>query len=160
MPEMLRPTCALLPLLFIVACKEPAAKDAAPRSASSSSVTVTTASVTTATAPAKDTACAALEWDKEGMDAKPASFTGKVDSGEGSNATGKMEKFETLVLDKPACGPDKAAVSEVQLYTNEKSIDLKKMIGKTVTIEGAPFASHTAHHHRPIVVEVKKLTAK
>lgn len=93
------------------------------------------------------------------MNAKAASFTGKIDNAEGSDANGKMEKFQTLTLAKPACGPDQGPVPELQLYTNEKSIDLKKMVGKTVTIDGEPFASHTAHHHRPIVVAVKKLTA-
>jgi hypothetical protein len=86
-------------------------------------------------------------------------FEGKVSTGEGTNGRGDNEKFQTLVLDKPACGPDKASVDEVQLYTNDKTIDLEKMVGKTVTLDGEPFASHTAHHHRPIVVEVKKLTA-
>lgn len=92
--------------------------------------------------------------EREDIDVK-----GKIDSGEGSDANGKMEKFQTLTLEKPACGPDKASVADVQLYTNDKTIDLKKMVGKTVTVDGEPFASHTAHHHRPIVVEVKKLTA-
>jgi hypothetical protein len=179
---MLRTTFALvLPLFVFTACKEPAAKDAPTASASASAATVTTASVPAAkataapsaapvvsanagssaapVASAKAGACAALEWDKDGMNAKATSFKGKVDKGEGSNARGDMEKFETLHLDKPACGPDKAPVEEVQLYTNDKTIDLKKMVGRTVTIEGEPFSSHTAHHHRPIVVEVKKLTA-
>lgn len=93
------------------------------------------------------------------MGAKATSFKGKIDNGEGENGRAEMEKFQTLVLDEPVCGPDKAPVTEIQLYTNEKSIDLKKMVGKTVTIDGEPFSAHTAHHHRPIVVEVKKLTA-
>lgn len=160
---MLRLTPLLATLVVLAACKDAPTKDSSP------SVTVTTASVTTASAApktsasapviaAKGNACAALEWDKDGMNAKASTFKGKVDDGEGSDANGKMEKFQTLTLEKPACGPDKAPVPELQLYTNAKSIDLKKLVGKTVTIEGEPFASHTAHHHRPIVVEVKKLT--
>jgi hypothetical protein len=94
------------------------------------------------------------------MNAKASSFAGTIGNGEGTNANGGTEKFQTLVLDKPACGPDKASVAELQLYTNDKSIVLGKLVGKKVTIEGEPFASHTAHHHRPIVVEVKKLTPR
>jgi hypothetical protein len=178
---MLRTTYAFLPLFFVVACKEPATKEAPAPSATVSAASVTTASVPVAKAAAAPSAvptvsasavpvasaakaggagaCAALEWDKDGMNAKATSFKGKVDNGEGTNGRGDTEKFQTLVLDKPACGPDKAAVQEVQLYTNDKAIDLKKMVGKNVSIEGEPFSSHTAHHHRPIVVEVKKLTA-
>lgn len=151
-------------MLFLFACNHTSAKpdptssvtasaaaSAAPRP---SAVAATSAS----TKPAGD-ACAALEWDKDGMNAKATTFKGKIGNGEGTNGRAETEKFQTLVLDKPACGPDKAPVDEVQLYTNDKTIDLKKMAGKSVTIDGEPFASHTAHHHRPIVVEVKKLTA-
>lgn len=124
------------------------------------SATPSAASSVPANAKGGAAACAALEWDKEGDTAKATSFKGKIGNGEGSNATGTMEKFQTIILDKPVCAADKSAVSEIQLYTNEKSIDLKKMVGKNVTIEGEPFTSHTAHHHTPIVVEVKKLTAQ
>jgi hypothetical protein len=103
--------------------------------------------------------CAALEWDKDRMNAKATTFKGKIANGEGQNGRAETEKFQTLVFEKPACGPDKSPVDEAQLYTNDKTIDLKKMVGKSVTIEGEPFSAHTAHHHRPIVVEVKKLTA-
>lgn len=91
---------------------------------------------------------------------KPATFTGKIGNGDGQNGRAETEKFQTLILDKPACGADKTPVAEIQLYTSDKSIDLKKMVGKSVTIEGSPFEAMTAHHHRPIVMEVKKLTAK
>jgi hypothetical protein len=170
---MLRKAFVLLPLTLLFACKEPASKEAptAPPITASATTAPSAVATTTATASASASAapatkagattagCAALEWDKDGMNAKAATFKGKVSNGEGSDANAKMEKFQTLVLEKPACGPDKAAVEEVQLYTNDKTIDLKKAVGKTVTIDGEPFASHTAHHHRPIVVEVKKLTA-
>jgi hypothetical protein len=106
-------------------------------------------------------ACAALKWDKDKMNVDgTVTFEGKVDKGEGSNATNVMEKFQTLVLDKPACGNEGTPVTEVQLYTNDKGIALDKMVGKHVSIDGEAFAEQTAHHHRPIVVEVKKLTVK
>jgi len=106
-------------------------------------------------------ACAALKWDKDKMNVDgTVTFDGKIDKGEGSNATGVMEKFQTLVLDKPACGNEGTPVPEVQLYTNDKGIALDKMVGKHVSIDGEAFAEQTAHHHRPIVVEVKKLTVK
>ena len=88
---------------------------------------------------------------------KPANFRGKIGSGEGQNGRAETEKFQTLILEKPACGADKAPVPEIQLYTSDKSIDLKKLVGKSVIIEGSPFEAHTAHHHRPIVMEVKSL---
>ena len=93
------------------------------------------------------------------MNARATSFKGTIASGEGTNATGVTEKFQTLKLDRPACGSDNSPVGELQLYTNDTKISLAKMLGRKVTIEGEPFAAHTAHHHRPIVVEVKKLTA-
>ena len=110
-------------------------------------------------AAAKTGPCAALEWDKDGSIAKGTIFKGKIGNGEGQNGRAETERFQTLVLDKAVCGFDKAPVDEIQLYTSDKTIDLKKMVGKSVSIEGEPFSAHTAHHHRPIVLEVKKLTA-
>ena len=89
-----------------------------------------------------------------------ASFVGTVGKGQDVNATNVVERFETLALDAPACGNDAQPVAEVQLYTNDESIALAKSVGQHVAIEGAAFAEQTAHHHRPIVVEVKKLTVK
>jgi len=106
-------------------------------------------------------ACTPLKWNKDSVDVDgTVSFEGTVGKGEGVNATNVTEKFPTLALDKPACGVDGKPVAEVQLYTNDKSIALDKLVGKRVAIEGSAFAEHTAHHHRPIVVEVKKLAAK
>jgi hypothetical protein len=93
------------------------------------------------------------------MNAQPTSFSGTIGSGESMELTNGRQKFHTLKLDKPACGPDNSPVGELQLYTLDRNIDLAKSLGKKVTLEGEPFAAHTAHHHRPIVLEVKKLTA-
>lgn len=76
------------------------------------------------------------------------------------NARNVTEKFETLVLTEPVCGPTGEPVSEVQLFALDKTIDLAKAVGKTVTIDGEPMAAHTAHHHRPVLIDVKKLTVK
>ncbi len=121
--------------------------------------TVRPAPVASASASVAKMACTPLAWDKDRTSAKPTTLTGTIGNGEGTNGTGATEKFQTLVLEKPACGPDEAPVAELQLYTNDKSIELAKVVGKKVTIDGELFAAQTAHHHRPIVVQVKKLTA-
>lgn len=174
---MRRAAYCYLPFVFSFACNQPSAKPEPPPStttaaASASAPAATVAPTASASAPAPVAsaaasgsaraggACAALEWDKDGLNAKATTFNGKIGNGEGQNGRAETERFQTLVLAKPACGPDGAPVDEVQLYTNDKTIDLKKMVGKTVTLEGEPFSSHTAHHHRPIVFEVKKLSAK
>jgi hypothetical protein len=126
---------------------------------SAGATAVASASAAPTGSAAKAGACAALEWDKDRMGAKATTFKGKIGNGEGENGRAETEKFQTLVFEKPMCGPDHSPVDEAQLYTSDKTIDLKKMVGKSVTIEGEPFSAHTAHHHRPIVVEVKKLTA-
>jgi hypothetical protein len=94
------------------------------------------------------------------MSAGATSFKGTIASGEDVNGSGAMEKFQTLKLERPACGPDKSPVDELQIYASDTKIHLAPMVGKKVTIDGEPFAAHTAHHHRPIVVDVKRLNAE
>jgi hypothetical protein len=90
------------------------------------------------------------------MDAAAASFEGKL----WSYRDDRDGTVFILTLSNPACGPDGKPVDELHVVANDKTISLANFDRKKVTIEGAPFAEHTAHHHRPIVVEVKKASAQ
>jgi Domain of unknown function (DUF4431) len=73
-----------------------------------------------------------------------------------------MEKPFVVVLDEPAClptsHPDKKT-SEIQVYSGDKKLHdrIKSLVGKTVVVTGEGFTAQTAHHHRPIVVDVKTI---
>ncbi|HVH42328.1 MAG TPA: DUF4431 domain-containing protein [Labilithrix sp.] len=168
--EPMRLQAVTIALLLLIGCSKTApstSQDAGSAPAASLSTAakpppLVSASATVATkdappgvgAPGK---CTALKWD--GLNAGDASFEGTLSEGEASNATGKMEHFYLLSVPKPVCGPDGAAVTELHVYSFEKGVDLKSFVKKRVRIEGSPFAEHTAHHHRPIVVDVKKVAA-
>src|SRR5262245_13139007 len=77
-----------------------------------------------------------------------------------------------LTLDAPACavGDDFLNASEsfdcIQLLPNDARPDpalsrtLQRLVGKRVSVEGASaFGAHTGHHHAPLLVSVKNITA-
>jgi hypothetical protein len=41
---------------------------------------------------------------------------------------------------------------------NEGMLTLRRLVGRKVTVSGEGFASHTRHHHRPLVLIVKKIS--
>ena len=77
-----------------------------------------------------------------------------------------------LTLDAPACavGDDFLNASEsfdrIQLLPNDARPDralsrkLRRLVGKRVSVQGASaFGAHTGHHHAPLLVSVKNITA-
>ena len=77
-----------------------------------------------------------------------------------------------LTLDAPACavGDEFLNASEsfdrIQLLPDEAgpaptlSRTLRRLIGKRVSVQGASaFGAHTGHHHAPLLVSVKNITA-
>jgi hypothetical protein len=77
-----------------------------------------------------------------------------------------------LALDAPACavGDDFLNASEsfdrIQLLPNDARPDpalsrtLRRLVGKRVSVQGASaFGAHTGHHHAPLLVSVKNITA-
>src|SRR5262245_46853676 len=73
-----------------------------------------------------------------------------------------------LTLDAPACavGDDFLNASEsfdrIQLLPNDARPDraLSVLVGKRVAVQGASaFGAHTGHHHAPLLVSVKNITA-
>jgi Domain of unknown function (DUF4431) len=77
-----------------------------------------------------------------------------------------------LTLDAPACavGDDFLNASEsfdrIQLLPDDARADpklsrtLRRLVGKRVSVQGASaFGAHTGHHHAPLLVSVKNITA-
>ena len=50
----------------------------------------------------------------------------------------------------------------MQIYDDttipDAGLDFSRLFRKRVRLEGEPFAQHTAHQHRPLVLAVKKAT--
>jgi len=82
------------------------------------------------------------------------------------------EPAHILTLDAPACavGDDFLNASEsfdrIQLLPNDARPDpalsrtLRRLVGKRVSVQGASaFGAHTGHHHAPLLVSVKNITA-
>lgn len=113
--------------------------------------------------PMPKPACTPLKWDGDKMNADPATFEGKVDKVVGEDMAGNKEPFYTLALTTPVCDPDGAPVPEVQIYNAGEpgkpgTIAIGPTVDKHVKVTGPSFTAMTAHHHRPIVVEVTALT--
>ncbi len=107
--------------------------------------------------PAK---CTPLRWDADKTSAAEAVFEGKLAAVIGEDAAGRKEPFWVLALTKPVCDPDGKPVPEVQVFASDEArprVDLAGAVGKRVSATGPSFVEMTAHHHRPIVVEVTKL---
>lgn len=109
-----------------------------------------------APAPRKAPACKPLAWDADGLGAVSASFEGTVGEATEEDGNEKPETFFTRALVTPVCDPEGAPVSELHSFpkVDSKGVDLRKHLKAHLTVTGSPFAAHTAHHHRPIVVEV------
>lgn len=110
-------------------------------------------------APAKPTptACEQIPW--QGTDnVGEATYRGQLSQMEAELPNGEKEKSLILTLDRPVCSSE-APITEVQVYGSEDAqrAQLDEHIGKAIAVTGPGFAAHTAHHHRPIVVEVKQV---
>jgi hypothetical protein len=123
---------------------------------------------TEATAP-PDGGCTQLPWQDDQIVGE-ASYRGKLEAIEASLPNGQLEKTLIVFLDRPACLPPNSAsqdesgteTSAIQVYSPDPAVSeqLQALIGKRVVVTGEGFLWHTAHHHRPIVVDVKIVTAK
>ncbi len=76
------------------------------------------------------------------------------------------ERAYILELPKPTCIDDggefadpSAQFAQVQVAgTNSKTEgDLRRSVGQKIKVSGKPFAAHTRHHHRPMVVLVDRV---
>jgi hypothetical protein len=104
--------------------------------------------------------CTALAWSDDKMTARPGVFDGHLDVAFETDADGITERAFVLRLGTPACGPDGAPVPEVQIFAPADLVDLDLLVHDDLRVEGEPFAEHTAHHHRPIVVAVKAVSRR
>jgi hypothetical protein len=115
-------------------------------------------------APAPTGGCETIPW-REGDVVAEASYHGKLSIVDAEDANGRKERPLILTLDRPVCmpeGSDNKQTDEIQVYSPDAALSkqLEAALGKVVTITGEGFTSHTAHHHRPIVLEVKSISTK
>ena len=104
--------------------------------------------------------CTSLTWDEPGLNASPATFRGRLETAESTDANDVVERFHVLLLDAPVCLPDGAvAATEAQVYSMDPAVRaaLDAHVGAAVEVSGPSFTGITAHHHRPIIVEVLTL---
>lgn len=121
-----------------------------------------TATVTTAatTAACQDVAIAGGAEDIG--EVASATYGGTLGEAQGSDAKDELEHFWTLTLDRPFCkvpGQTDGPVDELQVYSADPAVDARfaGLVGQHVRVTGPGFTAHTAHHHRPIVLEAKEL---
>lgn len=119
-------------------------------------------------APRRATACTPVPWQDE-YTVGEATYRGTIVESEAEQPNGTIEKALVLNLDAPVCLPpslenEDKQTDSIHIYSTDDTLHgqlaaqrNKKTI---VTVTGAGFLSHTAHHHRPIVVDVKRVTVK
>lgn len=155
------------------ACESPT-RIASAQSASSS-VSVAADSTRSAQVSSCSEGAVAMRRSMSAFTASPArrrSRTGRGAPHLGSEAeqpNGTIEKALVLNLDAPVCLPPSSEnedkqTDSIHIYSADDTLHGqlaaqrdKKTI---VTVTGAGFLSHTAHHHRPIVVDVKRVTVE
>jgi hypothetical protein len=77
----------------------------------------------------------------------------------------RTEKAFLLQLRTPACleGPDEYDQVDKSERIHVFSMDaalrkrMRQLVGKSVRVSGSAFGEHTAHHHAPIVMEIRKI---
>jgi hypothetical protein len=90
---------------------------------------------------------------------------GRLSKGMFEDAAGRPEDAYILTLPVPACLSGSDAESSVDstttihVYSPDGAISrqLEGLVGRDVHLRGTPFAAHTAHHHAPIVMEVREI---
>jgi hypothetical protein len=97
-----------------------------------------------------------------------ADARGRLTIGAFKDADDRPEKAFILRLPRAACldatsdsdrvGPTRT----VHVYSTEGAIrqSIGRLVGRNVLVRGKPFASHTAHHHAPIVMDVSAIRAR
>jgi hypothetical protein len=81
---------------------------------------------------------------------------------------GRPEREYILILARPICIDDGGEFadphrrfSQVQLFTSNDRLwpGLRAGVGHRIRIRGSGFAAQTAHHHAPLVVDVRAVAA-
>ncbi|NJL08380.1 MAG: DUF4431 domain-containing protein [Methylacidiphilales bacterium] len=93
---------------------------------------------------------------------------GRLSRGTFEDAAGRLEKAFILSLAAPTCltGPDEfddvPEAKRIHIYSSDATVakTLPRFVGKTVVVHGRPFGAHTAHHHAPIVLDVKSIDGR
>jgi len=93
---------------------------------------------------------------------------GRLALGTFRDALDRPEKAFILRLGAAACldaeaGSDRVdAARTIHVFPTDRATQaaMRRLVGAAVTVRGKPFASHTAHHHAPIVMEVSEIRAK
>ena len=106
-------------------------------------------------------ACMPVPWRNDD-DADEAIYEGRLDRIEVTLPNGTFERPLLVILDRPACLPahhDDHQADEIQVYSLDPALHarLESLLGRHVVVTGNGFVAHTAHHHRPIVVEVRSV---
>ncbi len=80
--------------------------------------------------------------------------------------SGRSERAYILLLDRPICIDDRGEFAnprtrfrQVHVYAGNDALQprLRAAVGHRVQLSGTGFAAHNAHHHQPLVVDVRTL---
>jgi hypothetical protein len=92
---------------------------------------------------------------------------GRLSLGQFEDAAGRPEQAFILTLPVPTClsGSDEMDnvedVETIHVYAFDEATaaTIKQFVGKDVQVRGTPFGAHTAHHHAPIVMDIREIDA-
>jgi hypothetical protein len=110
--------------------------------------------------------CTAIAWKAgDSPSTEEVSFEGKLDVIAASVPNGAIEHPYIVFLAKAVClpaGTDPKATDSIHVFSSDTGLQaqLQALKGKRVVVTGEGFVWQTAHHHRPIVLEIKRITAK
>jgi hypothetical protein len=93
------------------------------------------------------------------------SIEGQLAIGHFHDAADRPETAPILTMASPIClsGPEEddnvEPTQKLHVYAADTATqkELRSFIGKGVRLTGEVFAAHTAHHHAPIVMDVKRV---
>src|ERR1017187_866160 len=90
---------------------------------------------------------------------------GKLSIGRAQDTAGRPERPYILTLQTPACltadDPEDNVkkTSTIQIFSTQDTVSnqIARFAGKSISVRGRPFPAHTAHHHAPIVMDIRAI---
>jgi hypothetical protein len=95
----------------------------------------------------------------------PLTVEGQIAIGNFHDAADRPESALILTMTSPIClsGPEEEdnvePTRKLHVYGDDTATQrkLRSFVGKGVRVTGEVFAAHSAHHHAPIVMDVKRV---
>jgi hypothetical protein len=133
--------------------------------AAASPAPVTPPPVAVAAAPAPPATCTPLPWKDDNQLVGETTYEGKLYQVKERLPNGQIEKALVMTLDHPVClapTSEDQQTDGIHVAGSDDAVhaQLLRLLTRHVAVTGEGFAAITAHHHRPIVVFVRRVITK